>query len=256
MDVYVAYFDILGFKDFIECNPKAHVDRYFSHVFRESQSALTNGQLVKSGGGAVPNMNLARVNCMHISDSILFWTNDLSTQAFNDISNVCYQFFWRSMQASFPVRGCLVAGDMEFQPFQISNNPNGIVFINSSMYGAGIIDAYLKAESQDWAGAYIDNSAIQTVTQTDIDALVAAGNVRYFDVPLTKGRPSTRELCFCIIQPGFNQKTFTNMSQSINSTFNRHAAGNPLAQPVQHKLNNTISYLDFLRIDPQTGKQP
>ncbi|MFP5043029.1 hypothetical protein [Parasediminibacterium sp. JCM 36343] len=72
-----------------------------------------------------------------------------------------------SYKCTFPVRGCLVSSDIEFNPFNIPNN-KGITFYNSSLYGQALIDAYMKAEFQDWAGCYIDRSALAKIDDAQL----------------------------------------------------------------------------------------
>ncbi|PSL47364.1 hypothetical protein CLV51_102210 [Chitinophaga niastensis] len=249
MDRFIAYFDILGFKGFIDNNDKPHVDRYFSHIFRESQSALSGGRLIDGPPGVVvPDVAQGRVNCMHISDSIIFWSIDNSEESFIDLVNVCYEFYWRCMQASFPIRGCMILGDIEFAPFTIPA-ANGATFYNSSMYGKGIIDAYLKGENQDWAGGYVDRSAINAVNPQTVQQLINEGKLILHPVPI-KGQAPVEEHAFCIIQSGLNDIAYSNMVRSIENTFHRHLNGNDLHPSVQRKLDNTIVFLDRFRETP------
>ncbi|MBV7533822.1 hypothetical protein [Chitinophaga sp. sic0106] len=243
MNKFIAYFDILGFKEFIDNNDKAYVDHHFQHIFRESQTALANGQLINARPGiVVPNLAVSRINCMHISDSIIFWSNDDTEDSFTDLVNVCHQFYWRCMQASFPIRGCMVLGDMEFTP---SNLPgaNGTRFYNSSMYGKGIVEAYLKGENQDWAGGYVDNSAINAVRPEIVHQLAQDGKLILHPVPL-RDQTTIEQYSFCIIQPSLNPIAYNNMVRSITDTFNRHMNGAVLHHGAQRKLDNTILFLD------------
>ena len=47
METFIAHFDILGYKEFITNNPKEYVDRNNEHIFRESQSAVSNEKYIE-----------------------------------------------------------------------------------------------------------------------------------------------------------------------------------------------------------------
>ncbi len=172
MERFLAYFDILGFKEFMENNADEYIDRFIHNLFRDSQSAVSGDNYVDGGPGIyVPDLSKSNIHCIHISDSIIFWTEDISEESFNVIINCSAFFLNRSLQATFPVRGCIVAGKITFEPSVIKNK-KGITFYNSLLYGKALIEAYLKAEFQDWAGCYIDKSATSKFDQSVISKLI------------------------------------------------------------------------------------
>lgn len=253
MTTYIAYFDILGFKEFIMNNEKAYVDRNFQHIFRESQTAVSGEKYIDYNYGFAPDLNQAEVNCLHFSDSIIFWTIDNSEESFRKIIDVCYTFYWRCMQTTFPVRGCIVLGDIEFHPFQIQGK-NGAKFFNSSLYGKGLIDAYQKAESQDWAGCFIDKSAIGSVKDEIIYDLLYKNKIVYYAVPLKDGSTSY-EHTIRIIGSRLNNVAFRNLSKGVERLFTHHMSGKPLTESVIRKMNNTIKFLDYFRTEEETKNE-
>jgi hypothetical protein len=66
------------------------------------------------------------------------------------------------MQTTFAVRGAIGHGDFEFNPFQIRGHGD-TRFFNSSLYGKALVDIYVKAENQDWAGCFIDDTALNVL---------------------------------------------------------------------------------------------
>lgn len=254
MDTYIAYFDILGFKEFIENNEKEYVDRNFQHIFRESQTAISGENYIQYDPGTIiPDLSKSEINCMHFSDSIIFWTSDSSPENFKKIVDVCYTFYWRCMQTSFPVRGCLVFGDVEFKPFQIKG-AGGATFYNSSLYGKGLVNAYLKAESQDWAGCFIDKSAIETVEEGVITELIYSNKVVYYPVPLKNGT-RVYEHTIRIIGSKLNNVAFRNLAKGIERIFTHHMNGKPLTESVLKKQNNTIEFLKYFRVEEERRKE-
>jgi hypothetical protein len=243
MRTYIAYFDVLGFKEFMANNDEAYFHQHIDHLFRESQNAVAKGQLTESRhrGTLIPDLTEAEVNCMHISDSIIFWTVDQSELSFRNIVDVCYSFYWRSIQAAFPMRGCLVAGDISFHPFQVKSK-TGATFYNSSIFGQGLVDAYVKAESQNWAGCFIDTSAIESVPEELIEALTQEHKIIQYPVPLKTGETSN-EYAVCIMGGSINQETFDNLAPQIANLFTQHMNGQAIAESVQVKMDNTLAFL-------------
>lgn len=264
MVTFIAYFDILGFKEFITNNDKAYVDQHLRHLYRESQNAICGGHHVPGPPPSLlPDFNFAEVNCLHISDSILFWTEDASAEDFLKIVEVCYLFLGISLQVSFPLRGCLVAGDIEYKPFQITNNKQKR-FDNNIFYGSGLVDAYEKAESQDWAGCYIDQSVFDLkakdtdgndtkdplISQQAISDLIYSHRLLYYPVPFKDGGQSY-QLAIRTISGSLNNVGFLNISKGIERTFNRHMNGRELAPGVKRKLFNTIKFLESIHMSNQ-----
>jgi hypothetical protein len=145
------------------------------------------------------------------------------------------------MQGRFPVRGCLVLGEIEFNPFNIPIQ-NNFTFINSSLYGCGLIEAYKKAESQDWAGCYIDKSAVESVDELVIIDLIENGKIVYYPVPKKDGT-NIYEHTISIIDYNINNVAFRNLAKGIESLFTHHMKDNPIDDSVRKKMFNTIKFL-------------
>jgi len=183
MECFLAYFDILGFKEFVDNNNEEYVDKFIHNLFRDSQSALSGDNYIDcSPYRYVPDLSKASVHSIHISDSIIFWTEDVSLESFKNIVECASLFLKRSIYVTFPVRGCIVAGNITFEPVLIKNQ-KGITFHNSLLYGKALIEAYLKAELQDWAGCYIDKTASSRVEDQIISDLIYANTVVYYPIP-------------------------------------------------------------------------
>ncbi len=253
METYIAYFDILGFKEFIENNDKEYIIEKFSDIFIDSQLAVSDEKIIEDDLGIAPDLSNAEVNCLHVSDSIIFWTKDGSEESFKQIVDVCHTFYWRCMQRTFPIRGCLVLGSIEYQPFQIPNL-NGATFDNSSLYGKGLIDAYIKAERQDWAGCYIDKSAIDSVNVQIIYNLINSNKIVYYAVPHKDGT-SSYEHTIRIISSNLTNVAFSNLSKIVERLFTDHMNGKPITDSVKRKMFNTTKFLEFFRTEGDKCKE-
>ncbi len=254
MTEFIAFYDILGFKQLTEGIEPAIVHREINNVFRESQNAVCKNHLIDDPnrpGTLIPDFNFAEVNCIHISDSIIFWTTGgLTEENFKNIVEACYTFNWRTQQTTLPLRGCLVAGELEYHPYTIQN-VRGVQFHNSSLYGRGVTNAYVLAENQDWAGSYIDASAINGIPNSEqiISSLIYDKKIVYYQVPL-KGGKYSYELAFRTMGT-LNDVGFYNRSKGVTEHFKMPMNGNKFDDSVQRKLNNTIGFLDYFRIETQ-----
>jgi hypothetical protein len=245
VDVYIAFFDILGFKEFITNNDKDYVDRYFRHIFRDTQTSLSGQKFIEAYAGVVPDLARAEVNCLQVSDSIIFWSKDVTENSFRSMMAVCYTMNWLGMQMSFALRGCLVKGDIEFAPFQFAGQGD-VKYYNSSLYGQGLVEAYTKADSQDWAGCYVDQTAISSVKEEVIIDLIRENKLVYYAVPNKDGTVHYEHVV-SVINGKINDVLFRNMAIRLEQVFKLHMNGKPLPDSVRRKLNNTIKFFEFFK---------
>jgi hypothetical protein len=246
MKTFLAFFDVLGFKEIVINNTLEELNQIFSHLLRDTQTAVSGGNYIHAQPGIiVPDLTKQKVHCLHISDSVLFWTNGESEADFIELAKVCYTFYWRSLQLFIPLRGCMIQGEIEFRPFQMKNE-SGATFHNSSLYGKGLIEAYLKAESIEYAGCYIDQSAISKIDEKVIYDLIYDQMLCYYKVPF-KGNKFSYEHVFRPIKGNHNEVSFRNSAMHINKIFSYHSKLKEFPESVLVKLNNTIDFLEHFR---------
>ncbi|SEI82824.1 hypothetical protein SAMN05216327_104126 [Dyadobacter sp. SG02] len=255
METFIAFFDVLGFKEFIFNNDFAETKRLFDHLLRDTQTSLSGDKLIDGHGVYMADLEQQRVNCLHVSDSIIFWTNSDNEEDFIDLVNVCYSFYWKSLQATFPVRGCLTFGEIDFQPDSLTNKM-GITFFNYSLIGKGLVDAYLKAESIDYAGCLLDKLAIDKVPDKLINDLIYDHKICMYKVPFKSG--ASYEHVFKPIQGNHNDVSFRNTVNRIKNlfTYASKADINNLSNSVRTKLNNTIDFISNFRETEAESKRP
>lgn len=246
MKTFLAFFDVLGFKEFIYNNEMEYSQQMFSHLLRDSQTAVSGEKYIKANSGMIiPDLKNQKINCLHVSDSIVFWSNSDTKEDFLEIVKVCYAFYWRSLQTTFPLRGCLIHGEIDFQPFTIKNE-NQSTFHNYSLFGKGLIEGYLKAESINYAGCYIDESAIQKVNNKIINALIYDQKICLYKVPFRDGAFSYEHV-FRPIKGEHNDVSFRNSANGIKRLFTDHMNGKLISDSVKLKMNNTIDFIEYFR---------
>ena len=85
MTRFLAYFDLLGYKNFIEKNTVEHLDYRTTHFARNIEMALSSdGERKESRnlGGYVSDISQSNVNTLNFFDTVVFWTNGNSYQDF------------------------------------------------------------------------------------------------------------------------------------------------------------------------------
>lgn len=255
MITFLAYFDVLGFKEMVQKNTLEELNQIFSHLLRDTQTAVSGENYIQPQPGfIVADLTKQKVHCMHISDSVLFWTDTDSNDDFIELAKVCYTFYWRSLQLFVPLRGCVVHGEIEFQPFQIKNE-GGAMFHNSSLYGKALVDAYIKADQIDYAGCYLDKSVLAKVDQTLITNLIYDQMLCYYKVPFKANRYSYEHV-FRPIKGNYNEVSFRNSAKHIHSLFSYHSKMTEFPDSVMVKLNNTIDFLEHFRETDSNLKRP
>ena len=244
METFIAFFDVLGFKEFIYNNDFEEIKR-FGHLLRDTQTAVAGEQYIQANTGyLVPDLKRQKVNCLHISDSIVFWTNSNSENDFRELVEVCYSFYWRSLQTSFPVRGCLTYGEIDFNPLTIKGEHDS-TFYNYSLIGKGLVDSYIKADSIEYAGCFVDKCAIEKVSDKLINELIYSQKLCYYKVPFKTN--NSYEHVFRPVQGDHNDVSFRNSAQGIKRLFTYHTKAKELSDSVIRKMNNTIDFLSYFR---------
>lgn len=246
MKKFIAYFDFLGFKEFIYNNHHTYYHRIIGNVYRDIEDALRVGSdgHLKDGehGWVISDISGSRINALNFSDTILFWSNDDSIESLNEILRVCHSFNLRQVVFVFPVRGALVHGEIFHNEFK-QTNKGGVYTINSP-YGKGVIAAHLKAESQNWAGSVLDQSVVDHITNNgwNLSQLVDQYCTPYL-IPYKEETVNQKnELAFRLVTGELNQTAYGSQKDSILRNFSNH--NKPINHPkVQEKLENTLRYL-------------
>lgn len=251
---FIAYFDYLGFKQFIENNELEYQQQIIGNIFRDIESALGQGKLKqKSPSVVVADLSENKINCINFSDTIVFWTNDDSSESLTEILKVAHHFNWRATSYFFPARGSVVHGEIQYVDYKESNEVGGLYNINS-VFGKGLVEAHQKAEFQQWSGAVIDKSVIQYLNSNGLDvSSFLTPYAKIHTVPYKKG-VELEEYAFKLFESlGISEAGFTNYSKNIRENFAKHNKSIEGAD-VQEKIQNTIKYLEtFINLKINTS---
>lgn len=249
MKKFIAYFDYLGFKDFILNNDLAYQNRIMNNIFRDIESALGNGKYKEASIGAIADLSDSKINCINFSDTVVFWTNDASTESLIELLRVAHKFNWQAIDYFFPARGAIVFGDIIHADFRQKNEAGGMYNLNS-IYGKGLVNSHLKTENQDWAGSVIDQSVINVLLARDInpDDFLKEYAKKY-KIPYKPGfELDEDEFALNIITGDLNDEAFKNYSANIEENFAKH--NKSIENPgVKRKIENTIKFLESYKVD-------
>jgi hypothetical protein len=239
-EVYLAYFDFMGFKEFIQNNEDKTLRKRMAHIFRDIELSLGQGKTTKQSNGIVlSDVSLSRINCLNISDTIIFWTNDCIMKSLEELLNVASEFNWRENSYNFPVRGCVLKGKIKLDSGKVNNSVGGSYSIQC-IYGKGIVDAHLKAENQNWAGTVIDSTIINDLLKQNNLEFLERLAFKY-QVPY-KTYSFEKEYVFKIKIGKLNTLELNNTLKDIENVFSSDNK-NIQIEGVKQKIENTKKFI-------------
>ncbi|MGE9313385.1 hypothetical protein ACLOAU_17175 [Niabella sp. CJ426] len=241
---FIAYFDYLGYKEFILNNSSDHLKTRAGHILRDIEISLGQGKYLPLQHGAiVADLSSTRINCLNISDTVIFWTNDDSIESLEELLLVAYEFNWREILYSFPVRGIICYDEMEMISSQ-QKNMAGAIYSPNLIYGKGLVQAHLKADNLSWAGSVVDETVIEQIKdKVDIPSFLSPFAKLYtapYKNPEIYG--NAEEYTLNLIKGDLDKESFNNVEQGIIAAFrnDNKSIDNPRVQEI---LKNTIVYL-------------
>lgn len=243
MNRYIAYFDYLGFKEFIENNDLDTQSRIMANNFRDMECALGQGRYTDVQNGVIADISNSRINCINFSDTVVFFTNDTTEVSLIEILDVAYKFNWQAIGYCFPIRGALVYGEIESVDYKRKNSAGGVYNINS-IFGKGLVTAHLRAEEQDWAGTVLDESFTDAIMQKsdDVEKYLLPYAKKY-KVPYKDGVERSAEYVLNVVKGTLNDEALKNYRNGIINNFSQY--NKPVDdERVKKKLSNTILFLE------------
>lgn len=164
MKQFISYFDILGFKSFIQNNDLEQIRHRLYTILHDTEFAMGQGRKTKTEYGYISDLSQSNLNCLNISDTIIFWTKNDNYENFAEILKVSFDFCNYVSCSLIPLRGALVYDEIDSFVFDSENSKQSTYRINS-IYGKGLVKAHLKAENLNLAGCVVDNSVIEKISE-------------------------------------------------------------------------------------------
>lgn len=244
-EVYIAYFDFLGFKEFILKNDYKTLKIRMEHIFRDIEICLGQGKYQDPINGILlADISRSRLNCLNISDTVIFWTKNCELNSLKELINVAYEFNWRENSYNFPLRGCIMKGKIN-EVTDKKINPMGGSYSVQCVYGKGIIEANEKANCQNWAGTVVDKTIIEDLRifgQIEfIKAITLKCNVPY-KTNIEKVTENIEEYVFKIRKDYLNKTVLKNVLHSIDVVFSQDNKSVD-SESVKQKIENTKKFI-------------
>jgi len=236
---YLAYFDFMGFKEFINNNEDEILMRRMGHIFRDIESSLGLGKYQEPRNGVVlADLSKSKLNCLNISDTVIIWTNDCSKESLLELVKVAYHFNWTENCYNFPVRGSIIKGKIREVTGKNINSEGGSYSVQC-VYGKAMIDAHLKAENQNWAGTVIDESVVTDLKSTEIGTKLLEEVSTEYKVPYKTGE--LKEYVLKLKKGKLNETALYNALSDIDRIFSMDNKG--INDSVKVKIDNTKKFL-------------
>ena len=161
-DKYLAFLDILGFKDLIENNELSYLKELYERIelgvmYSMAVSNIEH-RLERKNDYKLPPIEKTHLNSLVISDSIVIWTDDASPRSFVEIISTVAAYLNHSMSEGLPLRGAISMGEIAIKAGTHSETNK----LNSytTVLGKALTKAYLLENKVNCAGCIIDDLCI------------------------------------------------------------------------------------------------
>lgn len=232
--IYLAFLDILGFKELIMNNSFDESKEIFE-TFIEQVSNSANLKNRSTGEtNTVVNFNL-------FSDTILFWTNDDTFKSFFQLNLTVSNLLNYSMQIGLPLRGAISYGNLMCNAFRLESDRVNII---NTILGTSIVRAHKLEKDQLWSGCIIDQE-LENTDNTELRNYLKSQwlgkfYVRY-NVPL---RNTGCRSMLTINWVNLDNDVFT--EQKIRDSFDAHNKKSK-SSDIAIKIENTLNYYKYVK---------
>lgn len=223
-NTYVAFLDILGFKDLVERNDHAVLNEIFNDNIDEVLLEIqTDSKNLIDGD--------YNIQYLSVSDSIIFWSDGDDPHDFLTLCFVVRGILTIFLSLGIPLRGGIARG-----PLTVKNNKQ-----NMNIFGKGLTKAYMIENGQQWSGAVIDPEIINHLNVTyDFTVEKLDSILIYYKVPFSHGKI----LEFWVINWSYEfayAPDDVHPEELIKSSFSKYNK-NVDDWSVQNKIDNTLKF--------------
>lgn len=240
-ELYLAYFDFMGFKQFIQNNEDEILMRRMGHIFRDIEGSLGKGKYQEPKNGVLlADLSESKINCLNISDTVLFWTNSCNQEDLLELVEVAYNFNWREIGYNFPLRGSIVKGNIKVVSGK-NENTNGGSYSVQCLYGKGLVYAHDIAEAQEWAGSIIDENVVEDLSSFEKGKQFLEKHTVRYNVPF-KNNLHKEHSAFKLKQGKLNEVALINVIKAVDEVFSQDNKSID-HESIQLKIQNTKKFI-------------
>lgn len=211
------------------------------HILRDIENALSLGKTKpRNPGEVIADRKDSNINCLNVSDTIIFYSKDNSIESFEEFINVIHDFNWNINFYNFPVRGYAT-----YDYFKMINgqdiNEKGTLYSVNLMHGKGLYYTHEKSELLDWAGCALDSSIegrLDEISRGDLSILKKYAKI--YDVPY-KGYTILQYALKFTKEP-LSREFFVSKKEGLISVFKGDYKS--ITPSLQVKIDNTIRFLE------------
>jgi hypothetical protein len=214
---FVAFFDIMGFKELVERNEHNFVVEKLKIL--KNAINITNG--LKGVNELEIQKNFSDSKAITFSDSIIIFTKEDTNKDLNKILLDCSYVLCEALKNGIGIKGAISFGNVT------------VDFENSLFFGRPIIDAYLLHDQIQLYSVIVDNNVERIINNNDLIEPYKDLVVSY------KTNLKTGKVNHLLITPGFKgiRNEIINATKKIYET----VSGQPRIY-----VDNTIDFLNFL----------
>ena len=239
---FVAFLDILGFKQLVQNNKHAYLIDTFKKFLFMNQYGLANGQVNQNTADQEElfNTGISNVHLISISDSIILFTNDNSIDNFINIVNTTSTLLNIGIKEGLPLRGGISCGNFLAVSRKFTNQK--FVFSKQLMLGKALVEAYELESQQEWSGCIIQQSCIEQFSniaeKAKLNFIIEHHKIIKYDVPLKKEKAK-----YYVVNWIKNNHSIDN--KNISSAFSKHNK-NINSSSVECKIKHTIDFFEYI----------
>lgn len=182
---FVAFFDILGFKDLVSNNSHEELLEIYDFALYDTLKSMI--PILKSIYGIFSQLGTKEIDTLEIyiiSDSVIIVQKDTSTKGFLYLLAVSRIILSSAMGGGIPLRGGIAVDEVS-----VIKNEYG-----TTILGKGLTKAYEIENNQSWSGAIVCKECFKFLKEPDskdlAERLVKAEGailIRKYNVPLKNG---------------------------------------------------------------------
>ncbi len=244
---YIAFFDILGFKDLVQYNSHEELSKIFFGAFDFSILASINDAKV-----SIKNPIETVLNSITISDSIIYWTNGSSLEDFFLIFQTSATLMITALSLGLPLRGAISVGPLSRSQGSYDFNKAST---RSAVIGKPIVDAFLLEKEQNWSGCIVDEKCInlylreiekRNLVEEDpwgISKMLESKRIIQYPVPMRNGKRQNHHVINWTLGGLFENYSIDQLKRSFSSHNKSVSIKN-----VKQKIDNTV---EFYRIQKE-----
>ena len=235
---FVAFFDILGFKNLVEKNSHEDLIELYNYALYETlnMSEKISSQIFDFITPGTEKESLD-IKTFVISDSIILIQNNFTQRGFLNLIAKCQVLASTAMSDGIPLRGGISYG-----PVSIIQNDRGTTIV-----GRGLTKAYSIEAIQEWSGGIIDPKCFDMFKnvkgQDFIKKLLENKQnplIIKYNVPL---KVSKFKVGYCINWPQFN---LLKCEDDIRIAFTKHKKVTD-SEKVEIMIENSVKFYSHVK---------